>query len=159
MHITIVCAGSIKERYLAEGIAEYEKRLRPFARVEFREIREERMPERPSPAQRAQAIQREGLRLLELVPKKSHLFALDLHGREISSEELAASLSALALEGRSDLTFLIGGAFGISEEVRQAARERLCLSRLTFTHQIARFLLMEQLYRAFKINRREPYHW
>ena len=165
MHISIVCVGTIKERYLSDGIAEYGKRLRPFARVEISEIREEHMPRKhatgmfsPSPAEREQAIGREGRRLLERVPKNCPLLALDLHGKEYTSEELAARLSALALEGRSEIAFLIGGAFGISEEVRKAAEERISLSRMTFTHQIARFLLMEQLYRAFKINRGEPYH-
>ena len=97
--------------------------------------------------------------LLKLVPAGSYLFVLDVHGREMSSEELASRIDGLGLSGRSNLAFLIGGAFGLSREVRAAADERLSFSQLTFTHQMVRLLLVEQIYRAFKINRGEKYHW
>lgn len=159
MRITVVCAGRIKEKYLSAGIAEFLKRLRPFAQVEIREIHEEKMPDEPSEAEKEQVLRREGEKLLKLVPAGSYLFVLDVHGRERSSEELASRLDKLGLSGRSNITFLIGGAFGLSREVRAAADERLSFSQLTFTHQMVRLLLVEQIYRAFKINRGEKYHW
>ena len=159
MRITVVCAGRIKEKYLSAGIAEFLKRLRPFAQVEIREIHEEKMPDEPSEAEKEQVLRREGEKLLKLVPAGSYLFVLDVHGREMSSEELASRIDGLGLSGRSNLAFLIGGAFGLSREVRAAADERLSFSQLTFTHQMVRLLLVEQIYRAFKINRGEKYHW
>ena len=117
------------------------------------------MPEAPSPAEKEQVLQREGARLLRQVPEGSYLFVLDVYGEELASEELAKKISDLALSGHSHLTFLIGGAFGLSQEVRNAADMRLSFSRLTFTHQMIRLLLVEQIYRAFKINRGEKYHW
>ena len=159
MKITIVCAGKIKEKYLSEGIAEFMKRLKPFAQVEIREIHEEKMPDSPSDAEKEQVLTREGEKLLKLVPEGSYLFVLDVFGKEKSSEELAASIDKLGLSGRSNITFLIGGAFGLSSEVRKAADELLSFSRMTFTHQMVRLLLVEQIYRAFKINRGEKYHW
>lgn len=159
MKITVVCAGKIKEKYLSAGIAEFMKRLKPFAQVEIREIHEEKMPDSPSDAEKEQVLTREGEKLLKLVPEGSYLFVLDVFGKEKSSEELAASIDKLGLSGRSNITFLIGGAFGLSSEVRKAADELLSFSRMTFTHQMVRLLLVEQIYRAFKINRGEKYHW
>lgn len=159
MQITIVAAGKLKENYLRLGTDEFAKRILPFSRVEIREIHEERMPEDPSPAEKDRVLQREGTRLLRQVPEGSYLFVLDVLGKELSSEELAEKISGLALSGHSRLTFLIGGAFGLSREVRDAADMLLSFSRLTFTHQMVRLLLMEQVYRAFKINRGEKYHW
>ena len=159
MRFTIVCAGKIKERYLTTGIQEYLKRLQPFAQVDIREIHEERMPDNPSAAEKAQVLQKEGERLLKLVPAGSYLYVLDVYVQETSSEALAAEIADRALHGQSSLTFLIGGAFGLSEEVRAAADQRLSFSQLTFTHQMVRLLLVEQLYRCCKINHGEKYHW
>lgn len=159
MKITIVCAGKIKEKYLTAGIAEFMKRLKPFAQVEIREVHEEKMPDNPSAAEKEQVLSKEGEKLLKLVPEGSYLFVLDVFGQEKSSEELAAKLDRLGLSGRSNITFLIGGAFGLSPAVRKAADELLSFSRMTFTHQMVRLLLVEQIYRAFKINRGEKYHW
>lgn len=159
MRITIVCAGKIKEKYLSAGIAEFMKRLRPFAQVEIKEIHEEKMPDEPSAAEKEQVLQKEGEKLLKLVPAGSFLFVLDVFGREMPSEKLAEKIDQLGVQGRSNITFLIGGAFGLSKEVRAAADERLSFSQLTFTHQMVRLLLVEQIYRCFKINRGEKYHW
>lgn len=159
MKIRIVAVGKLKEKYLREGVAEYEKRLAPFASVELRETREEYMVENPSEAQRQQTLAKEGERLLRLVPEKSYLIVLDVKGKLLSSEALAEELASLALQGQSDLTFLIGGAFGLSEAVRERADLRISFSPMTFTHQMVRLLLYEQIYRAFKINRGEKYHW
>lgn len=159
MKITIVTAGKIKEKYLTAGINEFLKRLGPFANVKIVEINEEKMKDNPSEAEKQQTLQQEGQRLLRQVPEGSYLFVLDVYGQQLSSEKLAAKLDSLALRGRSNITFLIGGAFGLSEEVRQAADFRLSFSPMTFTHQMIRLLLVEQIYRCFKINRGEKYHW
>jgi 23S rRNA (pseudouridine1915-N3)-methyltransferase len=159
MKITIVCAGKLKEKYLTAGISEFLKRLKPMAQVEILEVHEEKMPDNPSAAEKEQVLQKEGEKLLKLVPSGSYLFVLDVYGEELSSEELAERIDKLGVSGRSSLTFLIGGAFGLSKEVRQAADMKLSFSRLTFTHQMVRLLLVEQIYRAFKINRGEKYHW
>lgn len=159
MKITIVCAGKIKEKYLSAGIAEFMKRLRPFAQVEIKEIHEEKMPDEPSAAKKEQVLGKEGEKLLRLVPAGSYLFVLDVYGKEMPSEKLAEKIDQLGIQGRSNITFLIGGAFGLSKEVRAAADEKLSFSQLTFTHQMVRLLLVEQIYRCFKINRGEKYHW
>ena len=159
MKIRILAVGKLKEKYLLQGVAEYEKRLSPFASVELIETREERMPESSSEAEKEDALKKEGANLLRLVPEKSFLIVLDVSGELLSSEALAEKIAALALQGKSDLTFLIGGAFGISAAVRKRADLRLSFSPMTFTHQMVRLLLYEQVYRAFKINRGEKYHW
>ena len=159
MKIRIVAVGKLKEKYLREGVAEYAKRLAPFASVELLETREEYMAENPSEAQRQQTLAKEGERLLRLVPERSFLIVLDVKGKLLSSEALAKELASLALQGQSDLTFLIGGAFGLSPAVRDRADLRISFSPMTFTHQMVRLLLYEQIYRAFKINCGEKYHW
>ena len=159
MKITIVTAGKIKEKYLADGIKEFLKRLTPYANVKIVEIAEERMPDAPSDAEKAAVLAKEGERLLKQVPQGSRLIVLDVIGKAISSEELSAHIDDLCVKGTSHLTFLIGGAFGLSDEVRRAADERISFSRMTFTHQMIRLLLVEQIYRAFKISRGEEYHW
>ena len=158
MKISIVCAGKLKETYLRDGIAEYEKRLRPYADAQIREIAEERMKEHPSAAEKAGVLRREGERLLAQVPKDAYLIVLDVGGIAYSSEELAAKLDGLALAGQSHAAFLIGGPFGLSDEVRRTAGLRLSFSHFTLPHQLIRLFLMEQIYRAFKISRGEPYH-
>ena len=159
MKITILAVGKLKEKYLRDGVAEYEKRLAPFAKLDFIEIAEEKMPENFSMAEKEKTLVREGERLLARVPEGSELIVLDVAGESLSSEELSTRLSEWMLAGVSHIAFLIGGAFGLSPAVRSAARLRLSLSKMTFTHQMARLLLTEQIYRAFKIMRGEKYHW
>lgn len=158
MRITIAAVGKIKEKYLAQGIAEFTKRLGPYCKLAIVEVDEEKMPEHPSGAEREKALAREGERLLKHVREGSYCIVLDVYGKALSSEELSAHFDRCALDGKSDLVFLIGGAFGLSPQVRQSARLRLSFSRMTFTHQMVRLLLVEQVYRAFKISRGENYH-
>ena len=147
MKITLIVVGKLKEKFLVEGVAEYLKRLKKFATIELREIPE------------CRTVEEEGLKILSLVPQNSWLCVLDVSGEALSSEEFAKKIAALNLNGISHLTFAIGGAFGLSEELRRAAEFRLSLSKMTLTHQMARLVLVEQIYRAFKLNRNEPYHW
>ena len=146
MKITIVAIGKLKEKFLVEGVAEYLKRLRLFSKIEIREIPE------------CRTIDEEGKKILEQMPKDSFVFVLDVAGTAITSENFAKKISDLNLRGVSNITFVIGGAFGLSEEVKKIADFKMSLSEMTFTHQMARLILLEQIYRAFKINRGEPYH-
>ncbi|MCI7217403.1 MAG: 23S rRNA (pseudouridine(1915)-N(3))-methyltransferase RlmH, partial [Megasphaera elsdenii] len=116
------------------------------------------MPENPSPAQKAQVLDKEGEKMLRHVRQGSHLFALDVQGKLVSSENLAASFAKLALYGCSEISFIIGGPFGLSDLVRRKADNCISFGRITLTHQMIRLLLMEQIYRAIKIDRHEPYH-
>jgi 23S rRNA (pseudouridine1915-N3)-methyltransferase len=158
MKITIIAVGKIKEKFLTMGIAEFVKRLTPYCRLSIIEVDEERMPEHPSEAEKAKVLLKEGERMLRYVKDSSHLIILDVIGKQASSEELAEKISHLGVSGKSDITFIIGGAFGLSPELLKVANERLSFSKMTFTHQMIRLLLVEQIYRAFKINRGEPYH-
>ena len=159
MKITIIAVGKIKEKYLTAGIAEFTKRRTPYCKLQIVEVDEERMPDNPSDADKLKVLTREGERMLKHVKDSSYLIVLDVVGKQASSEELSAKIDALALKGQSDIVFIIGGAFGLSPEVQAAAKERLSFSKMTFTHQMIRLLLVEQVYRAFKISRGEPYHW
>ena len=159
MKITLACVGKIKEKYLSAGIEEFTKRLTPFCKLETIAINEERMPEDPSPAEKEQVLGRETERLLAVIPQNSYVIVLDVKGKLISSEELAAKFDKLALGGNSHITFVIGGAFGYTDALRKRADETISFSRMTFTHQMIRLLLIEQIYRAFKISRGEKYHW
>ena len=147
MKIKIVTIGKLKEKFLIDGVNEYLKRIKPFAKIEIAEIPE------------CKTIDEEGQKLLSQVLRESFKIVLDVSGAELTSENFAKKIAELNLHGVSSLTFIIGGAFGLSEEVRRAADFRLSLSQMTFTHQFARLILVEQIYRAFKINRGEPYHY
>lgn len=159
MKYHIITIGKIKEKYLAAGIEEFLKRLRPYGQVEVTVMPEEKMPDNPSAAQKRQVLDKEGEKLLRHVRPGSHLFVLDVQGQLISSEEMADTFSELALHGCSELSFIIGGPFGLSESVRRQADRCISFGRITLTHQMIRLILLEQIYRAIKIQRHEPYHW
>ena len=159
MKITIACVGKLKEKYLTAGVEEYAKRLQPFCKLEITSTSEEKMPQDPSDAEKEQVLAKETERLLKLIPEHSYVFLLDLQGQELTSPGLAAKMDGLALRGESHLTFVIGGAFGYTDELRRRADFRWSFSKLTFTHQMIRLLLVEQIYRAFKISHGEKYHW
>ena len=146
MKINLITIGKLKKKFLIEGVSEYLKRIKIYAKIEVKEILE------------CKTVEEEGKKLLAQVPQESYVIVLDVGGEELNSEEFAKKLNELTLRGKSNITFIIGGAFGISEEVRNVANFRLSLSKMTFTHQMARFLIVEQIYRAFKINRGENYH-
>lgn len=159
MKYHIITIGKIKEKYLTAGIEEFLKRLRPYGQVEITALPEEKMPENPSAAQKRQVLDKEGEKLLRHVCAGSHLFVLDVQGKLISSEEMAAKFADLALYGCSEMSFIIGGPFGLSDAVCKRADSRISFGRITLTHQMIRMILLEQIYRAIKIQRHEPYHW
>lgn len=158
MQIRIVAIGKVKERYLQEGMFEYEKRLRPYVKLLVFELAEEKRPQTASPATELAAMEKEGERILAVLPEGSLLIALDVKGQCWSSEELAASFRGWGLSGQNQLTFVIGGDLGLSPAVLARSTLRLSLSRMTFTHPLARLLLLEQIYRACRILHGEPYH-
>jgi len=158
MEITIIAVGKIKEKYLKEGIAEYLKRLSPYARLTVIEVDDENAPENLSPAEAEKVVKKEGERILAKLHPSSFVVALDLKGKNLSSEELASFISEKNLYGQSKLTFIIGGSLGLSKDVLERADFKLSFGRMTFPHQLMRLILLEQIYRAFKIIRGEPYH-
>jgi 23S rRNA (pseudouridine1915-N3)-methyltransferase len=158
MHIQIAAVGKIKEKYLADGIAEYAKRLRPYVKFDILEVPDEKVPETMSPAEEAQAREREGERLLALIRPDALVIALALDGELWTSEQLAARLDELGTYGGGRAVFVIGGTTGLSPAVLKRANHKLSFGRMTLPHQLMRLVLAEQIYRAVKINRGEPYH-
>ena len=158
MRIRIVCIGKLKERYWSEAVEEYSKRLSRYCELEIVQLKEARLPDRASLADEQNVIFEEGQSILKNLKEGSQVITLEIKGKELSSEGLAAYLGELQLEGKSDLTFVIGGSLGLSEQVSARADFRLSFSRMTFPHQMMRVILLEQIYRAFKILRNETYH-
>ena len=159
MRFYVVCIGKLKDAYLRDGVAEFVKRMRPYGGVTITELNESKIGDKPSDADRKQVVDDEGERLLKVVPKNAYTVLLDVYGKTMSSEDLAKTVAKLEVDGVSDMAFIIGGAFGVSEALRQSVNYKLSFSPMTFTHQMVRLLLVEQIYRASKINRNEPYHW
>ncbi|GGE05853.1 ribosomal RNA large subunit methyltransferase H [Marinithermofilum abyssi] len=158
MRIHLLAVGKIKEKYLAQGIREYLKRLQPYAKTEIIEIAEEKGQEPLSESELEHIKQKEGERILNRISPQSHVIALAIQGSPLSSEELAQQMEQLATFGTSHLTFIIGGSYGLSPDVLKRADQLLSFSRMTFPHQLMRLILLEQVYRAFKIIRGESYH-
>ncbi len=158
MNISIVTVGKLKEKYLKMGIDEYLKRLNSYAKVEVIEVSDEKAPEELSELEMVQVKQKEGERILAKISQDTYVIALAISGKMQSSEELADTLDKLATYGKSKIAFIIGGSLGLSEEVLKRANEQLSFSKMTFPHQLMKLILVEQIYRAYRINRGEPYH-
>lgn len=158
MKLTIAGIGKIKEKWMKAGIGEYAMRLAPMARFQIIEQEEEKMPANPSPAIKEKVMEKEGEKILKYVSDDDFVVLLDIGGKEISSTALSELLSSKMVAGKSSFVFLIGGPFGNGQNLRRRADVLLSLSPMTFTHQMARLILAEQLYRAMKIMRHEPYH-
>ncbi|WP_273836367.1 23S rRNA (pseudouridine(1915)-N(3))-methyltransferase RlmH [Guptibacillus sedimenti] len=158
MNISIVTVGKLKEKYLKQGIEEYTKRLGPFAKIDVIEVPDEKAPENLSETEMIQVKKAEGDRILSKISPDAHVIALAINGKMKTSEQLARDLDQLATYGKSKIAFVIGGSLGLSNEVLKRANDTLSFSKMTFPHQLMRLILVEQVYRAFKINRGEPYH-
>ena len=158
MNISIVTVGKLKEKYLKQGIEEYSKRLSAYAKIDIIEIPDEKAPETLSEQEMLQVMGKEGERILSKIPDDAHVIALAIEGKMKSSEELADTLDKLATYGKSKIVFVIGGSLGLSRDVMKRANDTLSFSKMTFPHQLMRLILVEQVYRAFRINRGEPYH-
>ncbi|WP_313805186.1 23S rRNA (pseudouridine(1915)-N(3))-methyltransferase RlmH, partial [Cytobacillus sp.] len=151
MNISIITVGKLKEKYLKQGIDEYLKRLSAYAKIEIIEVPDEKAPEELSETEMLQVKQKEGERILSKIHPDAHVIALAIEGKMKTSEELADGLDKLATYGKSKVTFVIGGSLGLSSEVLQRANEKLSFSKMTFPHQLMRLILVEQVYRAFRI--------
>ncbi|GEN34657.1 MULTISPECIES: 23S rRNA (pseudouridine(1915)-N(3))-methyltransferase RlmH [Aneurinibacillus] len=158
MHIMIVAVGKLKEKYLKQGIDEYRKRLSAYAKVEIVEVADEKAPENLSEADMLRVKEKEGGRILAALKPDQHVVALAIEGEQWSSEQLAKKLDSWATYGKSSVAFVIGGSLGLSDTVMNRANEYLSFSKMTFPHQLMRLILLEQVYRGFRINRGEPYH-
>ena len=158
MNVRILCVGKLKEPYFTDACAEFQKRLGRFCTLSVTEVPDEKAPESLHPADEEQVREKEGARLLKAIGEKDFVVALAIDGRSLSSEEFAAFLSEKEQSGTRTVTFVIGGSLGLSKAVLQRADRSLSFSRMTFPHRIARLLLLEQLFRAYKINAHEAYH-
>jgi len=158
MQILIIAVGKIKEKYLQDGIAEYTKRLRPYLKLNILEIAEEKRAGHLTPADQKRIMDAEGTRILGSIPQDCFVIVLDVDGVHWSSETFAENLQRYEIAGRNSLSIIIGGDLGLSEAVMARSNLRLSLSLMTFTHQMIRLVLLEQIYRACKINHNEPYH-
>lgn len=158
MFIQIVSVGKLKEKYLVQGIQEYAKRLAPYIKFQVIEVPDEKAPENMSDAEIENVKDREGEKILGHIKADAHVIALALDGQLWSSEELASEIDKLGTYGKSHVVFVIGGSNGLSNAVLRRAQQRLSFGRMTLPHQLMRLVLVEQIYRAVKINRGEPYH-
>ncbi len=158
LNVTLLCVGKLKEQYWREACAEYEKRLGAFCKFRLVEVAEERLPEHPSAAQISATVEAEGARLLAAMPKDCLSIALCIEGKEMDSPMFASYIQRAAVSGTSHVALLIGGSWGLSEAVKSRAALRFSMSPLTFPHQLARVMVLEQLYRAFQINFGGKYH-
>jgi 23S rRNA (pseudouridine1915-N3)-methyltransferase len=158
MNISIITVGKLKEKYLKQGIEEYLKRLSAYAKMEIIEVPDEKAPETLSETEMEMVKKKEGERILSKIHPDTYVIALAINGSMKSSEQFADKINQLALHGKSKILFVIGGSLGLSDDVLKRANESLSFSKMTFPHQLMRLILVEQIYRAFRIIRGEPYH-
>ena len=158
MKIKIYAIGHLKEAYLKQGISEYLERLKPYTQVEIIEVNDESIPNNPSQKDIEMAKNKEGQKVIKLLKNDEYLIGLDLVKKQPNSPEFAEYLQEKFVFGGSNISFVIGGSYGLSEELKNRCQDRIGLSNLTFLHQMTRLILLEQIYRAFKINRNEVYH-
>ncbi len=158
INISIICVGKLKEKFWTEACNEYAKRLKPFCSFSIIEVEEEKLPDEPSRSQINNTIMREGQRIISKIPKNSRIISMCIEGKQKSSEDLAREFADSAVSGTSSIVFIIGGSWGLSDEVKNLSSIKLSMSRMTFPHQLARVMLCEQIYRAFQINSNGKYH-
>lgn len=156
--ITVVCVGKIKEAYYRAAVSEYAKRLSGYCKLEMIELPDEKTPDGASKAVEEGIKKKEGERILKCLRENSYVITLEIQGKMLDSVDLSHELERLALTGKSDVVFVIGGSLGLHESVRQRADDRLSFSKMTFPHQLMRVILLEQIYRSFRIQLGAPYH-
>ncbi|WP_024615862.1 23S rRNA (pseudouridine(1915)-N(3))-methyltransferase RlmH [Clostridium sp. Ade.TY] len=158
MNITLVTVGKLKEKYLKQAIDEYSKRLGRYCKLDIIELPDEKTPDNASEKEELQIKEKEGRLILSKIKDTSYVVAMDLQGKEITSEQFSSFIERCGVTGNSNIVFVIGGSLGLSDEVRRRADYKLCFSKMTFPHQLFRVMLLEQVYRAFRIMKNEPYH-
>lgn len=158
MNISIICIGKLKEKYWKDALSEYRKRLKNYCNLNIVELRETRLPANSGEADETFVKASEGHEILSHIDKSMQVITLEVKGKKLSSEAFAKKIDDFAIAGKSNVAFVIGGSLGLSEEVSARANFKLSFSDMTFPHQMMRVVLVEQIYRSFKINRNEPYH-
>lgn len=158
MNIKIIAVGKLKEKYLKQGIAEYLKRLNAYAKVDIIEVADEKAPESMSEADMLTVKRKEGERILSNIAQDTYVITLEINGKMLASEQLADKMNELATYGKSKVAFIIGGSLGLSGAVQERGDLALSFSKMTFPHQLMRLVLLEQVYRGFRIIKNEPYH-
>lgn len=158
MKITICCVGKIKEKFYSQAIEEYSKRLSKYCKLEIKEAADEKTPDSASDTVNRMIKEKEGDRLLSFIKDDSYVIALAIDGKMLDSVELSEKIDNLMLSGRSDIVFVIGGSLGLDKRVLDRADYKLSFSKMTFPHQLMRVILLEQIYRSFRIMKNEPYH-
>ena len=158
MNVTILAVGKLKEKYWRDAVAEYSKRLKSYCSLQITEIKESPLRANPSAADEEAVKIAEGADILSRIRSSDYVITLEIKGKVLSSEALAQKIEALAIDGKSSIVFVIGGSLGLSAEVSSRADFKLSFSAMTFPHQMMRVILLEQIYRSFKINRHEAYH-
>lgn len=158
LNIKIICVGKLKEKYWKEAVSEYSKRLNAYCKLTINEVRDEKISDSNSSADEEKVKDMEGKQILKNIKDSEYVICLDLSGEELNSIQLSEKLEKLALMGTNQVDFIIGGSLGIGKEVLDRADEKMSFSKLTFPHQMIRTILLEQIYRAFKISRGEVYH-
>ncbi|MGN0658184.1 MAG: 23S rRNA (pseudouridine(1915)-N(3))-methyltransferase RlmH [Emergencia sp.] len=158
MNISVICIGKLKEKYWTEAVKEYSKRLGSYCTLDIIELKESRLPDKAGPAEEQAVKEAEGQEILKKIRDNMYVITLEVQGKTLSSEKLAEKIGRLGLDGHSNIAFVIGGSLGLSEAVSRRADFRLSFSAMTFPHQMMRVILLEQIYRSFKILRGETYH-
>lgn len=158
MKITILTVGKMKEKFYRDAVGEYEKRLSRYCKLDIVEVADEKTPERASEAEQQKILEKEGERILANIRENTYVIILAIDGKMLDSVELSKKISGLAVSGVSDLTFIIGGSLGLCDEVMKRGDFLLSFSPMTFPHQLMRVILLEQIYRSYRIANHEPYH-
>ncbi|MDK9710198.1 23S rRNA (pseudouridine(1915)-N(3))-methyltransferase RlmH [Acidaminobacter sp.] len=158
MRITLIAVGKIKEKFYTEALSEYSKRLSKYVKLEVIEVADEKTPDQTSEREKAQILDKEAQRILAKLPSGTYVIPLAIEGTMLSSEGLAEKLAGLGLQGDSHVAFIIGGSLGLADSILDRADFKLSFSKMTFPHQLMRVILLEQVYRAMRILRNEPYH-
>lgn len=158
LSVNIICVGKLKEKFFLDAAAEYSKRLTPFCKLNIIEITPYALPDSPNESQIKAGLEAEGERILSKIQNGAYVYAMCIEGKQRSSEALSREFSELSVLGHSNLTFIIGGSFGLSDKVKARANAKLSMSEMTFPHKLARIMLLEQIYRAFQISSGGKYH-
>lgn len=158
MKITLITVGKIKEKYLKDAVAEYTRRLGKYCKLEIIEVADEKTPDRAARALEDAVREKEAERILKYIREDAYVVTLEILGKSLTSEELAEKIEQLGVQGQSHIIFVIGGSIGLGEKVRKRSDFALSFSRMTFPHQLMRVILLEQIYRSYRINSNEPYH-
>ena len=159
LNINIICLGKIKEDYLKMAIAEYSKRLSKYCNLTITELNDEKLPDKINDSIKNEIKNKECQKIINTIKKDSYIFALDLRGKQYTSEEFSKKIDDIALNFNSSITFIIGGTLGLNDEILNLCNEKMSFSKMTFPHQLFRVFLLEQIFRAFKISKGETYHW